>query len=120
MPPSHPLGPVGGGTSTIGHLVGVARGDEAGTTNRGGPMNRTMSSTTRLARALAVGVALAGLSVGTVGVGTAGAAQVDHPSSLRGDDDPPGDDHSGHSGGSDDGGGDDDDRVIRTGSCSAG
>jgi hypothetical protein len=61
-------------------------------------MNRTMSSTTRLARALAVGVALAGLSVGTVGVGTAGAAQVDHPSSMRGDDD----------------------RVIRTGSCSAG
>jgi hypothetical protein len=83
-------------------------------------MNRTMSSTTRLARALAVGVALAGLSVGTVGVGTAGAAQVDHPSSLRGDDDPPGDDHGGHSGGSDDGGGDDDDRVIRTGGCSAG
>ncbi|MBD3925641.1 hypothetical protein IEZ26_13485 [Nocardioides cavernae] len=53
-------------------------------------MNSTISSTTRLARALAVGVAIAGLSVGTVGVGTAGAAQ------------------------------DDDDRVIRTGSCSAG
>jgi hypothetical protein len=62
-------------------------------------MNSTMTSTTRLARALAVGVALAGLSVGAVGVGTAGAAQVDHPSSLRDDDD---------------------DRVIRTGSCSAG
>ena len=92
-------------------------------------MNSTMTSTTRLARALAVGVALAGLSVGTVGVGTAGAAQVDHPSSLRGHDDPPGDDHGGHGGGSDDGAGDDnggdrtrddDDRVIRTGSCSAG
>ena len=77
-------------------------------------MNSTIISTTRLARALAVGVAVAGLSVGTVGVGTAGAAQVDHPSSLRGDDDPPGDDHGGHGGGSDD------DRVIRTGSCSAG
>lgn len=75
-------------------------------------MNSTTTSTTRLARALAVGVALAGLSIGTVGVGTAGAAQVDHPSSLRGDDDPLGDDHGGH------GGGDDDDRVIRTGSCS--
>jgi hypothetical protein len=61
-------------------------------------MNSTMTSTTRLARALAVGAALAGLGVGTVGVGTAGAAQVDHPSSLRGDDD----------------------RVIRTGGCSAG
>ena len=91
-------------------------------------MNSTMTSTTRLARALAVGVALAGLSIGTVGVGTAGAAQVDHPSSLRGHDDPPGDDHGGHGGGSDDGAGDDnggdrtrdDDRVIRTGSCSAG
>jgi hypothetical protein len=89
-------------------------------------MNSTMTSTTRLARALAVGVALAGLSVGTVGVGTAGAAQVDHPSSLRGDDDPPGDDHGGHGGddgAGDDNGGDgtrDDDRVIRTGSCSAG
>ena len=92
-------------------------------------MNSTITSTTRLARALAVGIALAGLSVGTVGVGTAGAAQVDHPSSWRGDDDPPGDDHGGHGGGSDDGAGDDnggdrtrddDDRVIRTGSCSAG
>ena len=91
-------------------------------------MNSTMTSTTRLARALAVGVALAGLSIGTVGVGTAGAAQADHPSSLRGHDDPPGDDHGGHGGGSDDGAGDDnggdrtrdDDRVIRTGSCSAG
>jgi hypothetical protein len=91
-------------------------------------MNSTITSTTGLARALAVGIALAALSVGTVGVGTAGAAQVDHPSSLRGDDDPPGDDHGGHGGGSDDGAGDDnggdrngdDDRVIRTGSCSAG
>ncbi|MCP3424316.1 hypothetical protein [Nocardioides pinisoli] len=73
-----------------------------------------MNSTTRLARSLAVGVALAGLGVATVGVGTAGAAQVDHPSSLRGgDDDAPGDDHGGH-GGDDN----DDDRVIRTGSCS--
>ena len=45
-------------------------------------MNSTITSTTRLARALAVGIALAGLSVGTVGVGTAGAAQVDHPSSC--------------------------------------
>jgi hypothetical protein len=81
-------------------------------------MNSTRTSTTRLARSLAVGVALAGLGVGTAGVGAAHAAQVDHPSSLRGgDDDPAGDDHGGDDGG---GGGGDDDRVIRTGSCSAG
>ena len=93
-------------------------------------MNSTITSTTRLARSLAVGVALACLGVGTVGVGTAGAAPADHPSSLRGGhDDPPGDDHGGHGGddgagddhgGSGGGGGGDDDRVIRTGSCSGG
>lgn len=95
-----------------------------------------MSSTrTTLARSLAVAVALAGLSVGTLG-GTATAANADgaHHLSLRsgGDDDGPGhdagDDHGGdrdddstddstddNGGGR---GGDDDDRVIRTGSCS--
>jgi hypothetical protein len=53
-------------------------------------MTTFTNSTTRLARSLVVGVALAGLSVGTLAVGAAAGA------------------------------GDDDDRVIRTGSCSAG
>ena len=57
------------------------------TTTRTGPV--------RLARALGIGVALACLGVGTVGVGTAVAA---HPSSLRGGDD----------------------EVISVGSCSGG
>jgi hypothetical protein len=57
--------------------------------------------TTHLARVLAVGVALAGLTVGTLGVGTAAAAPADHPTSQR--------DHGG-----------DDDRVIRTGGCTGG
>jgi hypothetical protein len=80
-------------------------------------MDTTMNSPLRLARALAVGVALTSLCVGTAGVGAAHAAPDGPASSLRsgGDDDPAGDDHGGHGGS-----GGDDDRVIRTGSCSGG
>ncbi|GIM67732.1 hypothetical protein Pve01_89590 [Planomonospora venezuelensis] len=75
-------------------------------------------------RAIAVGIALAGLTAGLVGAGTSAASAHEVSSlSLRGgDDDPPGDDDGGHSG-DDDGthsGGGDDDRVIVTGRCSSG
>ncbi|GAA5118369.1 hypothetical protein GCM10023339_30820 [Alloalcanivorax gelatiniphagus] len=91
-----------------------------------------MTSTTirrTLTRSLAVAVALAGLTAGTLGAtaATASPHEVD-TQSLRsgGDDDGPGDDDGGRSGSSDDdsddsssgSGGDDDDRVIRTGDCS--
>ena len=60
-------------------------------------MNNSTTTTVRLARALGAGVALACLGVGTVGVGTAGAAGMNHPSSRGGDDE-----------------------VISVGSCSSG
>jgi hypothetical protein len=88
-----------------------------------------------LARSLAVAIAVAGLSAGTLvaTAATASAHEADTPS-LRsgGDDDPSGDDNggrddddsSGDDSSGDDGssgsGGDDDDRVIRTGGCSGG
>ncbi|NYE37876.1 hypothetical protein F4692_003009 [Nocardioides cavernae] len=95
---------------------------------------------TRTARSLAVAVALAGLSAGTLAAtATAADAHETHPLSLRsgGDDGPghdAGDDHGGDrsddsddssdddNGGDDDGRDDgrDDDRVIRTGGCGSG
>ena len=93
-------------------------------------MTTITNATTRLARALAVGVALSTLSVGALAASVPAASAQSGSVSLRGgDDDPAGDDHGGRTGGSDDPAGDDnggarsggdDDRVIRTGSCSAG
>jgi hypothetical protein len=79
-------------------------------------MTTITNSTTHLARSLVVAIALAGMSIGTLGVGAADATGAEHPTSLRsgGDDDPAGDDHGGHGGA----GNGDDDRVIRTGACS--
>ena len=78
-------------------------------------MTTITNATTGLARTLAVGVALATLSVGALATSVPAASALGGSVSLRGgDDDPAGDDHGGTRGGGDD------DRVIRTGSCSAG
>ena len=110
-------------------------------------MTTISNATTGLARTLAVGVALATLSVGALAVSVPAASAQGGSVSLRsgGDDDPAGDDHGGRTGDSDDpagddhggtrggsddpagddnggtrNGGGDDDRVIRTGTCSSG
>ena len=97
-------------------------------------MDTIKNATTGLGRAIAVGAALATLSVGALAASVPAASAQVGSLSLRshGDDDPAGDDHGGTRSGDDDGtrtgddnggtrsGGDDDDRVIRTGSCSTG
>jgi hypothetical protein len=88
-------------------------------------MKNISTATAAAGRAIAVGLALACLTVGLVGAG-ASAASAQEVGSLTvrgGDDDPPGDDNGGHSGDDDSGtssGNDDDDRVIVTGRCSSG
>ena len=78
-------------------------------------MTSISTITSSAARTLAVGLTLAGLTVGLVGVGATSASAHDVGAiSLRGDDDAPGDDNGGSTSGSDD------DRVIRTGTCSSG
>src|SRR6478609_1156126 len=79
-------------------------------------MTTISNATTGLARTLAVGVAIATLSVGALAASVPAASAQGGSVSLRsgGDDDPAGDDHGGTRGGGDD------DRVIRTGSCSSG
>src|SRR6478672_10829834 len=80
-------------------------------------MTTISNATTGLARTLAVGVAIATLSVGALAASVPAASAQGGSVSLRsgGDTDPAGDDN----GGTRNGGGDDD-RVIRTGTCSSG
>jgi hypothetical protein len=80
-------------------------------------MTSITNISTGVARGLTVGLTLASLSAGLVGISAASASASPQGTAVAqrsgGDDDPAGDDHGGtRSGG--------DDRVIRTGSCSDG